>query len=222
MPPKRQPLADLTNLQPPSKQAKTTTAATTAASSSSISTRKPDSKTEAQLRLLTPQQAQETLERLLNSYEDKSGSGYLGAEFKANGCKIAQKGVNREDNGYIQIAPISAGTRAGTSNGIVKDKPAPQNAHRLVIWAHGTEEDRQNLLDNRWHASHLCHTPRCIAEEHLVVEPKEKNELRKRCAKELWMIEVMVDGALIKITSNYQCPCEGLKCIPKQLDGHVI
>lgn len=205
MAPKRAALEDITNR--PAKTAKTT---------------KPDTATEAALRQITPQQAQETLDRLLNRYQDKSGQGYPAAVTDSRGCKVAQKGGNREDNGYIQIAPISAVGRLGSVNGVKKAKPAPQNAHRLVVVAHGSEEDKVKMLDEKWQASHLCHETKCISEDHIVVEPKERNELRKGCGKKLWVMEVQIGEEMKKIRSKWVCPCAGKKCIPKVLEGEVL
>lgn len=110
---------------------------------------------------------------------DKSGSGYQAASRKPNGCILASKGTNRDRNGYVQIAPISTRTRGSASTSSAK--PLPQNAHRLVVIASQSPEDRRKLLEEPSHASHLCHEPRCIAKDHIVVESKDLNEARKDC-----------------------------------------
>ncbi|KAF5000782.1 hypothetical protein FDECE_11137 [Fusarium decemcellulare] len=51
---------------------------------------------------------------------------------------------------YIQIAPIVEIRQAR------KTKPLPQNAHRLTVIAWYDEESRAHLLQDGWHASHLC------------------------------------------------------------------
>lgn len=89
------------------------------------------SKTSAALSEVTPEQARATVHRLIEGYQDKSGSGYPRAKHTTAGCLIAQKAGNRDENAYIQIAPIVVGsTTRGTTP---KAKPPPQGAHRLAV-----------------------------------------------------------------------------------------
>jgi hypothetical protein len=181
---------------------------------------KAESKSNAELRLLSASAAAVAIARLVNGYTDKSGSGYSPAIRTSSGCLLAQKGVNRTDNGYIQIAPLSFGSRAGTTNGTRAAKPLPQGAHRLAVIAEGTQKERAHLLDDGWHASHRCHQPRCIARDHLVVESKDSNEKRKRCAHDLWMAEMEVDGEVKTFRSVFRCPCSP-PCVPRRLEGEL-
>jgi len=101
------------------------------------------------LSAVTPALAAETLQRLIEGYSDKSGSQYGPATTNLAGCQLAQKAPNRADNGYIQIAPVvrkAERTRAlkGEAH---KDKPPPQNAHRLVVVAHKRYGAPQTLLN---------------------------------------------------------------------------
>lgn len=210
MPPKRKALDDITNTAPSTKKPAVDL------------TRKPDTATEAALRLLTPEHARNTVARLLTRYQDKSGSGYGAALGNSRGCLMVQKGGNRDENGYVQIAPIQEGNRQGTVNGVRQAKPPPQNAHRLVVWAEGSDEDRSKMLDERWQASHLCHESKCIAAAHLVVESKERNEARKACGRQLWEMELKKGSEVIKVESVFRCPCPGKKCIPKVLEGAIV
>lgn len=132
---------------------------------------------------------------------DKSGARYAAAVRTPNGCLLCQKAPNREvsttqsqtpnnadhvstqRNGYIQIAPVAdltIRTRAG-KGATKKVKPLPQSGHRLAVMAFKEEEDIRHLLDDGWHASHLCGRTTCIEPGHLVVEPKDRNEARKDC-----------------------------------------
>ncbi|KAI3392399.1 hypothetical protein diail_5750 [Diaporthe ilicicola] len=178
-----------------------------------------------ELRSVTPSAARDTLERLVNGYTDKSGAGYPAALTNAKGCVLAQKGANRktltiipQDNGYIQITPISTRTRAGTANGSVATKALPQGAHRLVVIAHGSDDDRHHLLHDSWHASHRCHEPTCISPDHIACESKDDNEKRKDCARELWVLKTRVGGEEVVVRSKYKCQCEPA-CIPKVLEA---
>jgi hypothetical protein len=190
---------------------------------------KPESATLIELRTITREIAQACMDRLRDGYTDaKSGSGYGGWVVTKHGCWVAQKGVNRESNGYIQIAPISTATRAGTTNGVVKAKPLPQGAHRLAVIASkryktpscslnstnlylaSSNDDVQRMLDGD-HASHRCHNPRCLNPEHLIVESKERNEARKGCAGRVQVYTTI--GGLKYVLEAKACSCEGPPCI---------
>ncbi|KAH8688024.1 hypothetical protein GQ44DRAFT_833247 [Phaeosphaeriaceae sp. PMI808] len=93
----------------------------------------------AALAALSRALATTTLDRLIQGYQNKSGSGYGPATSNAAGCLLCQKGTNRADNAYVQIAPISSASRGAA--GEKRAKPLPQNAHRLVVIAHHSEED---------------------------------------------------------------------------------
>lgn len=124
----------------------------------------PASATLTALAAISPTTARKTLQRLIDGYTDpRSGSGYAAAKGNGAGCILAQKQANRtvrglmvtpftltprhctplgtslserdsQENGYIQIAPVSEATRglAGSSQGRI----APQNAHRLAVIAY--------------------------------------------------------------------------------------
>ncbi|KAH0558606.1 hypothetical protein GP486_004742, partial [Trichoglossum hirsutum] len=89
-----------------------------------------------ELSKVTREQALATVERLKVGYKDKSGASYEPAKSNEIGCVLAQKGTNREENGYVQIAPlVDIRTRARKGE-TKKPKARPQNAHRLVVIAH--------------------------------------------------------------------------------------
>lgn len=44
------------------------------------------------------------VERLIEGYEDKSGSSYGPATTNSTKCTLGQKGANRADNGYLQVS----------------------------------------------------------------------------------------------------------------------
>ncbi|KAM3425882.1 hypothetical protein MY4824_010140, partial [Beauveria thailandica] len=139
------------------------------------------SKTLAELRVISKNTALQTWKRLVNGYTDKSNSGYEPAVREENGCLLAQKAPNRDVNGYVQIAPIVPTLGLRSRNGQRKQKPMPQNAHRLAVVAHLDTEAVNHLLYDYWHASHLCGRPTCIEPNHIAVEPKSANESRKGC-----------------------------------------
>lgn len=178
----------------------------------------PATTTIGELREVSAAVALSTLSRLINGYTDKSKSGYPAATTNSSGCTLAQKSPNRADNGYVQITPISSATRSGTVNGTVKAKPKPQNAHRLAVVAHKGAQDRTNLLDNGYHASHRCHNPTCINPDHIVVETKANNEGRKRCRQEFWLVEL---GGVAIAQSVFKCACVP-RCIPRVLVGEAV
>lgn len=95
-----------------------------------------ESATTTELRALSPELSRLTLERLLNGYSDKSGSGYGPVLTNNIGCKLVQKSPNRDDNGYIQIAPVVELRSRAKKGEEKKRKASPQNAHRLVVMAH--------------------------------------------------------------------------------------
>jgi hypothetical protein len=88
------------------------------------------------LAMITREQALATLSRLASGYTDKSGAGYPAAATNLAGCQLAQKGANREQNGYVQIAPIVTIRTRAAAGQEHKKKEVPQMAHRLVILAH--------------------------------------------------------------------------------------
>jgi hypothetical protein len=96
-----------------------------------------ESRTLTEFKTITKEAARLALKRLEDGYTDpKSGQSYGRAITNSMGCILPRKKPNRSDNGYVQIAPISTKTRAGTTNGFVSAKPLPQNGHRLVIIAY--------------------------------------------------------------------------------------
>lgn len=117
-----------------------------------------------------------------------------------------------QDNGYVQIAPV-VGERTRVGKGQARrTKPAPQNAHRLVVVAHKADEEIARLLAGQ-HASHLCHNTTCIAEGHIVVEPKEWNEGRKCCPGAQPTYVAVWRGEEIMLPPEGKCVCPGEKCI---------
>jgi hypothetical protein len=140
-----------------------------------------DNKTLAELKMISRQDALLAWERLRDGYRDKSGSGYAAATREENGCIIANKQANRADNGYVQIAPIVTTRTRALKGHARKQKPCPQSGHRLAVIAFHDQTAIDHMLDDAWHASHLCHRPRCIEPSHIVVEPKRANEARKAC-----------------------------------------
>lgn len=169
---------------------------------------------------MSPRLADETLKRLRLGYTDKSGSRYSAATRMPNNCLLAQKGKNRDnDTGYIQIAPISTNTRglAGSKN----DNLQSQNAHRLVVMALKSEEDRCNLIEKGWEASHLCHNPTCIEETHIVVEAKKDNEARKVCKGKFTAGYILINGIRTLVFKSDHVCHHSPSCLRREFDGRV-
>lgn len=103
--------------------------------------------------------------------------------------------------------------RARSARGVRQIKPAPQNAHRLVVVGWKGEEDRRRMLEDGWHASHLCHNPTCANPDHIVVEAKARNEGRKRCKALGPVVLVTIEGREYRLPPNGTCECPGEKCI---------
>jgi hypothetical protein len=160
----------------------------------------------AQLREVSKESAIAAVARLVNGYTDKSGSGYGPATTNSKGCILCQKAPNRDDKGYIQIAPISTNTRAGSTNGVTSAKPLPQGGHRLVILATKSDEEIEKLLYQGYHASHTCWETVCLNEEHLQVETKEENEKRKAHAGRTRYI-TEIDGKQYVLEPELVCDC---------------
>lgn len=173
-----------------------------------------------ELRTVDRQSAIDTLARVKNGYQDKSGASYAAAILTNSRCIVAQKSANRALTGYVQIAPIRSGTRAGTLNGVRQTKPLIQAIHRLAVVAYGTEDSRIRMLENGWHTSHRCHNSRCFAPDHIVVERKAANEARKAYAKEFWFLLLVIDGERKTAKSIYQCFCKP-SCIARELHGVI-
>lgn len=178
------------------------------------------STTKQELLEVSPEVARATISRLVEGYKDKSGSNYPKASINLSGCLLAQKPPNRAENGYVQIAPLSTGNRG--TKGIRTAKPKPQNAHRLVVIGWKSAQDRRLLLEQGFHASHLCHEPTCIKPEHIVVESRKDNESRKAC-KLSYLSGFQSEGGVSRECwrSSHECPHEPM-CIRRALVGEVI
>ncbi|KAF7561408.1 hypothetical protein G7046_g2743 [Stylonectria norvegica] len=140
-----------------------------------------DSRTLTALKRLNITSARRTWERLRSGYYDKSGRGYEAAVRTRSGCLLCQKAPSPDKNGYIQIAPVVTVRTRARQGETRKPKPLPQNGHRLSVIAWHPEKAHKHLLDDGWHAGHLCGNPRCIEPTHVYVEPKGANEARKGC-----------------------------------------
>lgn len=136
------------------------------------------------------------VERLRLGYVDKSGNGYGPAILTAQGCVLAQKQPNRALHGYVQIAPVVMSR--------VQAKAPAQLAHRIVCYLHKPAGDVDRLLHHGYHASHLCHQPTCINPDHLVVESKALNELRKECRPKMH-VRCFIDGRAF-VLPDTACP----------------
>ena len=114
---------------------------------------------------LTRGDAVKMVNRLIVGYtDDRSKSGYPAAvRDSVRGCLVGQKAPNRAQNGYIQLTPISEGTRG--LGGSKKVKAKPQSAARVVVLAFKSDADAALIKLPGYEASHLCHNPLCI--EHL-------------------------------------------------------
>lgn len=179
----------------------------------------PLSKSAQQLAAVSPKAARNTLERLKVGYTQKSGQGYPAMQTNMAGCWLAQKSTNRADNGYVQISPMVEST-GRSANGVHKEAVLPQGAHRLAVRAWKSEEDSRNITDKGWDASHLCHQPTCFNPDHIVVEPKWLNELRKKCAGYGGVITLVnILGQAYKILPAKKCSCADGKCIQMVQNG---
>jgi len=165
-----------------------------------------------ELRRVTRAMARATLAQLRTGYSSRSGSVVAAMEENELGCFLGAKKPNRsvshhpcgaldhdhlltgstalQDNGYIQITPVGFPAVYRTTG-----KTFAQLAHRLAVIAEKTDEDIAHLLDDGYHASHLCHEPRCFRADHIIVETKADNEDRKQCKGRLVM-KARVDGVL--------------------------
>lgn len=117
-----------------------------------------------------------------------------------------------QDNGYIQVAPVAAIRIRVKKGEPPRRKPAPQNAHRLVVLASKSDDEFQRLLAGE-HASHLCHQPTCINPAHIVVESRAVNEGRKRCRALGPIIKTEWKGEQLTLPPLGKCRCPGVKCI---------
>ena len=166
-----------------------------------------NSTTLEELRQVPRDKAIQTLQRLKNGHRDKSGASYPAATTNINNCILVQKTPNRKENGYIQIAPIVQIRTRAKLRAQKKTKPKPQNAHRLVVIAHKSQDDIDHLFNGQ-HASHLCNNPTCINHEHIVVEPKCNNEARKQSAKLGPIIHTKINGQLYTLPPLSKCTCQ--------------
>ena len=75
-----------------------------------------------------------------------------------------------------------------------------------------SEEDVRRLVEDGWHASHLCGNPLCFAEEHILVEPKAANERRKNCPGARPTIVAELGGRTLLVPPA-PCTCPRRRCI---------
>jgi hypothetical protein len=172
----------------------------------------PDSKTLGELANVTREQARITWDRLCDGYTDKSHAGYGPAKRNLAGCILVQKGCNRQENGYCQVAPVVMKRTRGPKGSPAKAKPRPQGAHRLAVIAFKNDADVQRMLQGD-HVSHLCSQPTCINPQHLTVEPKHLNEARKQCKCTGPIIKTRIDNTDYYLPPKEKCECAGAKCI---------
>lgn len=176
------------------------------------------SRTAQQLLAVSVEQAQKTLQRLIDGYTQKSGQGYPGMKTNLAGCWLAQKSPNRDENGYIQLAPVVE-CSVRSPNGTHRNPVLPQGAHRLAVRAWKTEDEFQRLVRGE-EASHLCHQKSCFNPSHIVVESKCSNELRKRCAAYRAVVTLVNwMGINFKVLPTMKCGCTGAKCIHMVQEG---
>lgn len=162
-----------------------------------------------ELRRVSRKMARDTVLQLENGYRAQSGSTVLPAVRNDLGCVLAQKVPNRAENGYVQIPPVGFTTAMGSGT-----KAKPQNAHRLAVIAYKSDEEVRRLLyDDSMHASHLCHDPVCINPEHLVVEDKPHNEMRKICKGHV-VVETTFNGVLLRMPPARPCTHQPLCLFP--------
>lgn len=180
------------------------------------------SKTAQQLLAVSPEVARITLQRLKDGYTQKSGAGYPAMKMNAAGCWLAQKGANRADNGYIQVSPVVLSGGRGVA-GAHKEVVLPQGAHRMAVRAWKSEEEFLRIVLDGEEASHLCHQKICFNPDHIVVEPKWLNELRKLCAAYGAVITLVnFMGRVHRVLPKVKCTCRSdKKCIMMVQDGEL-
>ncbi|RDL36954.1 uncharacterized protein BP5553_04387 [Venustampulla echinocandica] len=152
-------------------------------SSVEVVAQKKISKTASEAKDITREMAITSLQKLVSGYTPPL-QGVLGYQPTARGwgpalgnscgCQLAQKSPNHP-HGYIQIT-VDRPKRARSANGTTVEDWAQQSAHRLVVLAYKSQNEIDLLLDNSYHASHLCGNPNCISPSHICVESRSTNE----------------------------------------------
>ena len=175
--------------------AEASAAATGEQPSSSISLR--------ELRLVDRRMAVETVNAMKTGYTTRSKQSVPTAEVTDLGCWLAAKGSNRQENGYVAVAPKGLTATLGGARPSRATKALPQGIHRLAVIAHKSQADINHLLYDGWHASHLCHHPTCFNPAHITVEAKADNEARKSCrGRTIWRVRA---GERVLVCPPPQC-----------------
>ncbi|KAK9384654.1 zinc-binding loop region of homing endonuclease-domain-containing protein [Lipomyces mesembrius] len=127
----------------------------------------------------------------MQGYKGTTGSFIPPAVIPPNGCCLPQK--KPDNNGYVKIRPVAVFTGHALKDGPKKIRDKYQHAHRVVCYLTKCDEDVHNMLYRGYEVSHLCHQPRCINADHLVVETHKDNDSRRICAVKV-DIKILVDG----------------------------
>ena len=158
-----------------------------------------------ELRQVTRQMAQSSVDAMRTGYSSRSKQTVPPAEVTDLGCWLAAKGANRLENGYVAVAPEGLTATLNLAQSRTDSKKCkPQGIHRLTVIASKPEECINRLLYEGWHASHLCHIPTCFNPDHIAVEAKASNEARKSCkGKTIWRVRT---GSTVWICPPAPCP----------------
>ena len=105
------------------------------------------------------------------------------ATINARGCWLSQA-RRLKRGGHCQMTPFVARstTRSRNGEGAVAQKRMHQLLHRLAVRAWASADKVLHMVEDSWDVSHLCHNPNCFNIGHLVVEPHQRNMMRRACA----------------------------------------
>ena len=62
-------------------------------------------------------------------------------------------------------------------------------------------------MDDIWEASHLCHHPRCINPQHIIIETRRKNLKRNMCIGHSDLVECKCGAYNSPCTHTHVPPC---------------
>jgi len=112
---------------------------------------------------------------------------------KVNHCMLSTKAPSKK-GGYVQTKPM------------IDDKQVPLTLNKLVVIKKYGRIPRKGE-----DASHLCHEPKCLNEEHIVLEDASTNQRRKGC---LGYMLCPVCKGIINVCPHDNKDGEGV-CVPQ-------
>ncbi|KAK9372954.1 zinc-binding loop region of homing endonuclease-domain-containing protein, partial [Lipomyces chichibuensis] len=152
------------------------------------------------------------IDRLVQGYRGNTfGSFIPPAVIAPNGCHLPQRSTT--EAGYIKIQPVAVFTGHADKDEPNKTRVEFQLASRVVCYLTKSEDDVYNLLYRGYEASHLCHQPKCINPDHLVVETNRANISRRICSVKA-DVKISVDGRDYILKAG-ECP-HSPQCVIRQ------